>query len=137
MKSLLLFLYINRLCSRTSTAKGKAWLEQNWYRTRNTRFVTITIGEEEGECCILVFFCVWRLLQDLHTMLELKVMPTERVVASYYHDLLEYQKTTFASRGSLSVVVGYARGRKQVDFTCGSPKGRTGHIQDLTWGTCT
>ena len=99
--------------------------------------MTIAIGEEVRECCMLVFFFMWHLLQELHTTLELRMMPTEKVVASYYHDLLEYQKTTLASRGSLSVVVGYAEGRKQLDFTCGSLKGRTGHIQDLTWGTCT
>lgn len=77
---------------------------------------------------MLVILCMWHLLQELHTLLELRMMPTEKVVASYYHDLLEHQKTTFASRGSLSIVVGYAEGCKQLDFTCGSLKSCTGHI---------
>ena len=69
-------------------------------------------------------------------MLELRIQPTEKVIASYYNDLLEYQKTTSASRGSLGVVVGYLEASKQLDFTCRSlerlyspcSKPRNGHM---------
>ena len=63
------------------------------------------------------------LLQELHTVLDLRLMPTNKVIEAYYKDLLEYQKTTPASRGSVSVVASYVEAHNQLDFTCGSLDG--------------
>ena len=69
-----------------------------------------------------VLFCVC-LFQELHTVLDFRLMPTDKVIEAYYQDLLEYQKTTPASRGSVSIVASYVEAHNQLDFTCGSLDG--------------
>ena len=89
--------------------------------------------EEEGEHCMSVLLCMRHLLQELHAVLELRLMPTEKVIASYYHELLEYQKITSANRGSVSIVVGYIEAHNQLDFTCGSGEGLHRRGLALSW----
>ena len=62
-------------------------------------------------------------------MLDLRLMPTDKCIAAYYKDLLVYQKTTPASRGSVSIVASYVEARNQLDFTCGSLDG----AEDLSY----